>query len=245
MFEDRVALVTGAGNGIGAATAKLLAKLGARVALVDRDTAALTSVREDIAASGGDAFELALDVSDADAVGQAVARVVDHWGRLDLAVNNAGVAGVSAVAGELDPADWAAINGVNYHGVFYCMRYEVPAMLAGGGGAIVNVSSNHWTRSLATRPGYAASKHGVVGLSRTAAIDYAARGIRVNVVAPGVVDTPLVAAHSAESEVIASHIPMRRLGRPSEIAGAIAFLLSQHASYITGAVLGVDGGILA
>lgn len=244
-FEGKVALVTGAGSGMGEATAELLADLGARVALVGIDGEAVKAVSDRIASRGGEALAIAADVSDPSAVEKAVAETAGRWGGLHLAVNNAGIAGVSAPVGELDPKDWHRVNAVNYDGVFYGMRYQLPAIEASGGGAIVVVSSMYWSHALPTRPGYTAAKHGVVGLARTAAVDYATRGVRVNVVAPGVIDTPMLDSGREQSAGVAAMIPMRRLGHPRELAHAIAFLLSDDASYITGSVLGVDGGINA
>jgi NAD(P)-dependent dehydrogenase (short-subunit alcohol dehydrogenase family) len=244
-FRGKVALVTGAGSGIGAAAAQLLAEQGAQVAVLDIDGAAADAVAGRLQARGLQALGRRVDVSDPEACAAAVDAVVTRWGALHCAVNNAGVAGPSAPAGEMDLVDWHAVNAVNYNGVFYGMRYQLPAIEHAGGGAIVVVSSMYSMRALPTRAGYTASKHGVIGLARTAAVDYATRGVRVNVVAPGVVDTPMVAGSPEESRAIAQMIPMRRLGAAREVAAGIVFLLSGDASYITGSVLSVDGGILA
>lgn len=244
-FAGKVAFVTGAGTGIGAATAELLAARGAKVAVVGIEQATIDRTVATITANGGEAIPLRVDVSDAAALAAAVDAVKTRWGALHLAVNNAGVSGVSAPVGELSPEDWHRVNSVNYDGVFYGLRYQLPAIEASGGGAVVVVGSMYGTRALPTRAGYTAAKHGVIGLVRTAAVDYATRGVRVNAVLPGVVDTPLLDSGRDQSEQIAAMIPMRRLGQPRELAGAIAFMLSDDASYITGASLGVDGGITA
>ena len=244
-FAGKIALVTGAGTGMGKATAELLAARGAKVALLGIESSTVEAVAREIEDRGGIALPVTVDVSDAKAVAEAVSMITTRWGGLHLAVNNAGISGASAPVGELEPQDWHRVNAVNYDGVFYGLRYQVPAIEASGGGAIVIISSMFWNRGLPMRVGYTAAKHGVVGLARTAAIDYGSRGVRVNVVAPGVIDTPLLDSGREQSEMVVATVPMRRMGRPNEIASAVAFLLPDEASYITGTVLGVDGGINA
>jgi NAD(P)-dependent dehydrogenase (short-subunit alcohol dehydrogenase family) len=244
-FAGQVAFVTGAGSGIGKAVASLLAKHGAAVALVDRHADSVERVGADILAGGGRALSLQADVSKATEVSRAVDLTIATFGALTLGVNSAGVAGLAAPVGELDPAEWDATIGINLSGVFYGMRYEIPAMLAAGGGSIVNISSVFADRGQVVRAAYAAAKHGIRGLTRSAAIDYAARGIRINELQPGVIDTPLHSADYARVREFASLIPAHRMGTTEEIAATVAFLLSDDASYINGAHIAVDGGFLA
>jgi NAD(P)-dependent dehydrogenase (short-subunit alcohol dehydrogenase family) len=173
-----------------------------------------------------------------------VARAVDTYGALHLAVNCAGIAGDELILHEGSLADWRRVLGVNLDGVYNGLMYEIPALLAAGGGSIVNVASVQATLPLHHRPAYTTSKFGVVGLTKNAAKDYAGMNIRVNAVSPGVTDTPLTASGGATSELLASIIPMGRMARPEELANVIAFVLSDAASYVTGAEIVVDGGFL-
>ena len=244
-FGGKIALVTGAGTGMGAATAVLLAERGARVGLVGRREDPLRDVVEIIAAAGGEALAFPGDVADPDVMDGIVAAIVEKFGALHLAVNNAGVASQHADIDVMTLEVWQSTLQVNLFAHFYGLRAELPAIAAAGGGAVVNVSSVYADRALPFRAAYSASKHAVRGLTRTAAHDWAGRGVRVNELQPGVIDTPMVGAGTpGEVEQIASTIPTGRLGFPREIATAIAFLLSDEASYITGAHLAVDGGFL-
>lgn len=245
-FAGKVVFVTGGASGIGAETARMLSERGARVMIADLDAAAAEAVAAGLRDAGGQAAALGLDVGDASAVAAAVAATLDTFGRLDGALNNAGVATPYCALAEVPLDEWARQLTVNLSGVFYSMRAQVPALLETGGGSIVNMSSILGVVAADGRAGYAASKHGVVGLTRTAALDYADRGIRVNAIAPGYVETPLLIGRSDEERrEIAGRHPMKRLARPDEIAEAACFLLSDRASFMTGAVLGADGGYTA
>jgi NAD(P)-dependent dehydrogenase (short-subunit alcohol dehydrogenase family) len=244
-LEGKVALVRGAGSGIGAATALLLAERGADVTLVGRRKDKLDEVVARIrAATGREALAVAGDVAVPDDLEQAVSRTVDRFGALHCGVNNAGMSGYFEPLHELSTEKWNRVLGVNLSGLFHGMKYEIPAILAAGGGAIVNVSSVFADRGGPT-PDYSSAKHAIRGLTRTAAKEYASQGIRVNELQPGVISTEMTAAHPEEAQRVAdSGIPMRRVGTGHEVATAIAFLLSDDASYITGAHLAVDGGFL-
>ncbi|WP_157218936.1 SDR family NAD(P)-dependent oxidoreductase [Flavisphingomonas formosensis] len=244
-FADKVALVTGAGTGIGAATAIALAGQGARVALIGRQESDLAATLTTIEGAGGEALAIAASVDRPELLETAVAQTVDRFGALHFGINNAGISGLSAPAGTLDPAAWEQVIGVNLDGIFHAMRYEIPAILAAGGGAIVNIASVFANRGLPTRSGYSAAKHGIIGLTRAAGIEYAKQGIRINAISPGVIDTPLLDDGREQTALFTQAIPMGRLGRPEELANAVLFLLSDQASYITGTELVVDGGFLS
>ena len=244
-FDGKVAIVTGAGTGIGAATARLLARRGASVTLVGRRPEPVREVAAEINARGGSALAVPADVSDPAALADAVSRTVEQFGGLHFAVNNAGVASESHDLPDLPLEVWDVTIATNLSALFYAMRVQLPAIDASGGGAIVNVSSVFGDRGLPARAAYTASKHGVRGLTRSAAADWATRGIRINELQPGVISTPMIAEGGEEENAqIAQTIPSKRLGNPAEVAGPIAFLLSEDASYITGAHLAVDGGFL-
>jgi NAD(P)-dependent dehydrogenase (short-subunit alcohol dehydrogenase family) len=244
-FDGKVAFVTGAGSGMGEATALLLAEQGAAVTVLDRNGSHAEDVASRIVARGGRALAVAANVANPEAMRRAVQQTVETFGALHLAVNNAGIASDAAPVAEVDPAAWDDTIAINLSGLFYGMRYQIPAMLVAGGGAIVNVSSVFADRGQIQRSAYAAAKHGVRGLTRSAAVDYAAQGIRVNELQPGVIDTPMHSAHRARVQEFASLVPARRMGTTAEIASVVAFLLSEEASYINGAHLAVDGGFLA
>lgn len=244
-MAGKIAFVTGAGTGIGAATALLLARQGAKVSLIGRRMAPLIDVQNAILGEGGEARTIEADVADATAMSSAVAETVKAFGGLHLAVNNAGVSSGSNPVGEVSGDAWRDVMSVNLDGVFNAMRAQLPEILASGGGAVVNVSSVFGYRGLPTRAAYTASKHGVIGLTRAAAIEYAARGVRINTVSPGVIDTPMLDSDRSQAGQFAQAIPMQRLGRPEELAHVIAFLLSDAASYVTGADWLVDGGFLS
>ena len=242
-FAGKVAIVTGAGSGIGEACATLLARRGARVLVAD----VRAEPAEAVAAAIGDAARPhVVDVTDPAACEAMVDAAVDAFGRLDVAVNNAGIGGPQAPTGEYPLDGWAAVIAVNLSGVFYCMRAEISAMLAGRGGSIVNMASILGSVGFAQSVAYVSAKHGVVGMTRTAAVEYARQGIRVNAVGPGFIETPLLAAASPEIVAgVAGLHPLGRLGRSEEVAELVAFLASDRASNTTGAYYVTDGGYTA
>jgi NAD(P)-dependent dehydrogenase (short-subunit alcohol dehydrogenase family) len=247
-LANKVALVTGAGSGIGRATATLLAREGATVVVSDIVDAAGQETVDQITAAGGTASYLRADISQPADCEALVRETVARHGALHLAYNNAGIGGPRAATGDYPLDGWERVIGINLSGVFYSLRYEIPAILAAGGGSIVNIASVLGQVALAGSPAYVAAKHGVVGLTRTAALEYAAAGIRVNAVGPGFIRTPLIAGLEDDAErmqgVVALH-PMNRLGTPEEVAELILWLLSPRASFVTGAYHAIDGGYLA
>ena len=244
-FEGRVALITGAGSGMGRATAILLAQRGAAVALVGRRESRLNDAVAEITAAGGCALALPGDVSRPEDVERAVARTLENFGALHHAVNNAGVSGDFTPLVEMSPAQWQRTIDIDLTSLFYGIKYEIPAILAAGGGSIVNVSSVFADRGGPTAD-YSSAKHGIRGLTRTAAIQFGRQGVRVNELQPGVIDTEMTQANPEGAQKVAdTGIPLGRVGTGDEVAKAIAFLLSDDASYINGAHLAVDGGFLA
>lgn len=246
VLTKKVALVTGGGSGIGEACAKALAAAGAEVAIADVNHDGVHRVVEDIAAAGGIAKAYSLDVSNDSEVDSVITAIVREFGGLHIAVNNAGIGGDQAPTGEQTPAGWRKVLSVNLDGVFYCMRHELTAMKRSGGGSIINMASILGAVGFANSSGYVAAKHGLLGLTQTAAIEYAADGIRVNSVGPGFIQTPLLSAlpQEAMSGIAALH-PMNRLGTPQEVAELVLFLASPASSFITGSFYPVDGGYLA
>ncbi|MFO0689919.1 MAG: SDR family NAD(P)-dependent oxidoreductase [Myxococcota bacterium] len=247
LLEGKVGLVTGAGRGIGRATAETFAREGARVAVVDWNRETAHETAEAIRNEGLEAEAFAADVSDEASVAEMVRAVVARFGRLDCASNNAALGAGFHPTTELDRARWDRCLAVTLTGVWLCMKHEIPAMLANGGGSIVNISSQSGIKGQVRQAAYAAAKGGVIALTKTAAAEFATRGLRVNSVAPGGIETPGIAAHfEANPEVrdgtLAVHA-MRRLGKPREIADAVAWLCSDRASFVTGDVLLVDGGV--
>ena len=243
----KVALVVGASRGIGAATARAFANAGAHVALAARDAQALESVANAIQEAGGQALAIPTDVSDPEAVARLVARTLDAYGRLDAAFNNAAGGGRPPTPlAEIPVEDYDSALAINLRGVFLAMKYEIPAMLQSGGGAIVNMSSTAGLSGVRGMSAYVASKHGVIGLTKTAALDYAERNIRVNAIAPGPILSDRIKALSEESRShIAQTVPMRRLGLPEEVAALVVWLCSDQAAFMTGATLTIDGGRLS
>ncbi len=248
-LEGKVALITGASRGIGAATARLFAQEGAKVVLASRSEKEMARVVEEIKANGGEAMAVVTDVADAASVATLVKRTVDAYGKLDLAVNNAGIGGGSMPLVEVTEELFDRVIATNLKGVFLGMKYEILAMLAGGGGAIVNLSSTVGLVGFGGTGGgiapYIASKHGVVGLTKAAALEYARQHIRVNAIAPGTTRTSVNERWIDDEQTrqrITSGIPLGRVADPSEVAEAILWLCSDAASYVTGVTLPVDGG---
>jgi NAD(P)-dependent dehydrogenase (short-subunit alcohol dehydrogenase family) len=247
LLEGRRALVTGASRGIGAQTARAMARAGAAVALAARDETALEQVAEQITAEGGRALVLPTDVADPAAVEGMVAATVAGLGGLEVAVNNAAGGGHwPAPLAEVQPEQFRSALTVSLESVFLSMRQEIPAMLAAGGGAIVNMASTAGLEAVGGTAGYTAAKHGVVGLTKVAALDYAARGVRVNAIAPGPILTERLEEAGEEWQRQAGQeLPMQRIGRTAEVAAAAVWLCSDQASFVTGTTMTIDGGKLA
>ena len=245
-LEGKAALVTGGGSGLGRASAIALARAGATVTVADVDEQGgketVTLVLEE---AGGDADFVRADVTQADEVEAMVDKTVARWGRLDCALNNAGTTGVSAPTADHTLEDWNRAIALNLTGVFLCLKYEIPVMLDHGG-AIVNMASGAGLVGFAGLPAYVASKHGVVGLTRAAALEYASQGLRVNAICPGSTRTPMLEGFMGGDEqverMMTRAVPLGRLGRPEEIADAVVWLCSDAASFVVGHALAVDGG---
>jgi NAD(P)-dependent dehydrogenase (short-subunit alcohol dehydrogenase family) len=248
-FRDRVAVVTGAGAGMGLATARAFAASGAAVALADRDEEALERATAKLTAEDHRALGVVCDVSDEEQVAGLVERTVADFGRLDFAFNNAGIQAPPTDAAD-EPAElFDRVNAVNLRGVWACMKHELRQMRAQGSGAIVNCSSLGGLVGLPGRAAYHASKHGVLGLTKSAALEYASRGIRINAICPGTIETPMVADMLATGELdmdeAIANQPIARLGQADEIAAAVLWLCSPGSSFVLGVALPLDGGYTA
>jgi NAD(P)-dependent dehydrogenase (short-subunit alcohol dehydrogenase family) len=241
-LDGKVALVTGAGSGIGRATALAYAADGARVVVSDIHEANAAETVRLVAANGGTAVAVRTDVSRPEECEALVAHCMERFGRLDCACNNAGIGGEQAPTADLSVEGWNRVLATNLSSAFYCTKFEIAAMLRSGGGAIVNMASILATVGFAGAVAYVASKHGMLGLTRTAALEYAARGIRVNAVGPGFIRTPMISG--LEDAVLPLH-PIGRLGTSEEVAALVVFLSSDRASFITGSYHPIDGGYLA
>jgi NAD(P)-dependent dehydrogenase (short-subunit alcohol dehydrogenase family) len=245
LLVGKVLIVTGASRGIGAAAARLFAVRGATVVAAARDEQAIDAVTADIRGAGAEAIAVPTDVTDPDAVERLVATTLERCGRLDGAFNNAGQGHRPTPLAELDPAEFTRTLEVNLAGVFLCLRAELRQLAPGG--AIVNMSSSAGLSGAPGMSAYSAAKHGVIGLTRTAALDYGPKGIRVNAIAPGPILTEggIGAAPAEIQQGVASTVPLKRLGTPDEIAELAAWLLSDAASFVNGAAISIDGGKLA
>ncbi|EMS97422.1 short chain dehydrogenase [Agrobacterium tumefaciens str. Cherry 2E-2-2] len=245
-FENKVALVTGAASGMGLEAAKAFAESGAAVALADVNENAVRAAADALTSSGHRAIAIPCDVSDMKQVATMVERTVAEFGRLDAAFNNAGVQSPVAETADADPKDYDFVMGVNLRGVWNCMKYELLQMRKQGSGAIVNNSSLGGLVGIAERGIYHASKHGVIGLTKSAGLEYAPKGIRINAICPGIIETPMVTGmletQPEAMDALMQVVPMGRLGKAQEIADAVVWLCSDAASFIIGHALPVDGG---
>jgi NAD(P)-dependent dehydrogenase (short-subunit alcohol dehydrogenase family) len=242
-FTDKVFFITGAASGIGRAAALAFAAEGARVAILDRSADALEEVKTSVKNAGAEVMAIACDVSSPEQVQAAVRQIVDRFGRLDVAFNNAGVENKAAPVHEIDLAEWDRILGINLRGTFVCMKHELAQMVKQGGGVVVNTSSGAGIRGVAGGAAYAASKHAIIGLTRSAALDYAKQNIRVNAVLPGNIETPMMDRFTGGDIQKAIDLePVGRLGKPEEIAESVLWMASDLGGFVTGAATVIDGG---
>lgn len=245
-YAGKVAFVTGAGSGIGRATALAFAQAGASVAVVGRTEASTQETVQLIEEAGGRAIAIRCDVAKEDEVQAAVARTALAFGRIDFALNNAGVEHELIALANIPGDEWERLISINLGGVFFSMKYQLQQMLKQGTGSIVNISSGAGVKGIAGQAAYCASKWGVIGLSKAAALDYAAKGIRVNVISPGFVATPMMERFTGGTEeglrMVVSNEPVGRPGRPEELAATVLWLCSEEAAFSTGSNLVVDGG---
>ncbi|GAA4206388.1 SDR family NAD(P)-dependent oxidoreductase [Pedobacter jeongneungensis] len=247
ILENKVAVVSGAGSGIGRAIAVTYAKEGAKVAVADINGAHAEETVKIINDAGGDAFAITADSSKAAENKAIVEKVVAQYGRLDIACNNAGMGGPAKPTGEYEPEEWDRVIALNLNGVFYACRYELEQMEKNGGGSIINIASIHGQVAAPNSPAYTASKHAVVGLTKNIAAEYAQKNIRCNAVGPGYIETPLLSANLDQKaqDAIAAKSPINRLGTAQEIADLVVFLSSDKSSFTTGSYIISDGGYTA
>ncbi|WP_419953403.1 glucose 1-dehydrogenase [Methylobacterium sp.] len=242
-FTEKVVFVTGAASGIGRAAALAFAAEGARVAIADRSEETLEDSRAEIEAAGGEVLAIRCDVSLPEEVEAAIARTVERFGRLDCAFNNAGVENRATPVHEIELDEWDRILNINLRGTFLCMKYELAQMVRQGGGVVVNTSSGAGIRGVAGGAAYAASKHAIIGLTRSAALDYARKNIRVNAILPGNIETPMMDRFTGGDVQKAIDLePVGRLGKPEEIAEAVLWMCSDLGGFVTGAATVIDGG---
>lgn len=248
-LAEKVALITGSGSGIGRETAVLFAQHGAKIAIADVNANSGKETVQMITKAGGDAFFIQADVSQANQVESMVGEVVARYGRLDVAFNNAGIEGAPVRTTDVSEADFDQIMAVNVKGVWLCLKYEIKQMVHQGGGVIVNAASVAGLVGTHSMPVYGASKHAVIGLTKSAALEYARKGIRINAICPSIIRTPMVERGFAEFpqfvEATKRLNPMRRLGEPKEVAEAVLWLCSDAASFVNGTALTIDGGFTA
>jgi NAD(P)-dependent dehydrogenase (short-subunit alcohol dehydrogenase family) len=242
-FEGKTAFITGAASGIGHATAVAFAAEGARVVVTDRLEAALRETARSVKEVGGEVLAIACDVSRPEEIEAAIAQAVNTFGRIDCAFNNAGVENKATPLHEIELEEWDRILGINLRGTFVCMKHEITQMLRQGGGVVVNTSSGAGIRGVAGGASYAASKHAMIGMTKSAALDYAKRNIRVNCILPGNIATPMMDRFTGGDIQKAIDLePVGRLGKPEEIAEAVLWMCSDLGGFVTGASIVVDGG---
>lgn len=247
LLKNKVAVVSGAGSGIGRAVAESYAREGAKVVIADINVANGEETVARIKKEGGDAFFVKADSSTAKDNKMLIDAVVEKYGRLDIACNNAGMGGPAAPTGEYDPENWNKVIALNLSGVFYACRYEIEQMMKNGGGSIVNIASIHGTVAAPNSVAYTASKHGVVGITKNIASEYGEKNIRCNAVGPGYIETPLLTDHLNKDmmKAVTDKSTMKRLGTPQEIADLVVFLSSDKSSFTTGSYIIADGGYTA